>query len=149
VNLRDPDLSRTGNQLAENFTRIPRSLDRSGVCKCLELLQAAPVCGVLSLLHCNAGDKIRASCSGALVRGDFYNLLLRGCMVGELEMSPMRTSIFPGSIFSQPVWRTLLSLWPPQMVRIGDRRYHLSAQVSIWLGNHGPTEKSELTFFRR
>jgi hypothetical protein len=143
VNLRDPDISETEHELAEDFTQIPRSLDRSGVCECLGLLQAAPGCGVLSLFLCNAGDTIRAFCSGAFLCADFCNLLLRGRMVGKLEMSSMRAGVFPGCIFSQPVWRALFPLWPPQMVRVGDRRYHFPAQVSVWLGSYRSTEKSQ------
>ena len=32
------------------------------------------------------------------------------------------------------------------MVRVGDWRYHFPAQISIWLGNHRPTEKPELVY---
>jgi hypothetical protein len=57
-------------------------------------------------------------------------------------MPTVQRIVFQSCIPSQLVWRQLLSLWPSQMVGVGDRNCRLPSEVSIWVDGNGSVPRT-------
>jgi hypothetical protein len=108
----------------------------------MEILPEAPSRGVLVFHRFNARNPIRVLCSGLLFRFNLRWLLLPRRLSGELEMPAVRRTVFQSCILSQPVWRQLLSLWPSQMVGVGEWNCHLPSEFSVRVDGDGSVPRT-------
>jgi hypothetical protein len=94
----------------------------------------SPANGRLFSFLCRyAGNTLALYHSSICFRADIRPVFLYRRMLGKLEMSPVRTIIFQGCVFSQFVRRQMFSLRPSEMGCVGGRNSSFNAAIPVWL----------------
>jgi len=119
----------------EKLIRVARSLCGPRLRAYMDLLSPPAPSRILGIPGFDARNPIRLFCARIFLCPDFRRLLLPRGLPCKLEMSPLRWVFFQSSILAKSVRRSLFPLRAAKVVRLGNGRRRLPAEISGWVEN--------------
>jgi hypothetical protein len=114
----------------EKLIRVARSLCGPRLRAYMDLLSPPAPSRILGIPGFDARDPIRLFCARIFLCPNFRCLLLPRGLPCKLEMSALRSVFFQSSILAKSVRRSLFPLRAAKVVRLGNGRRRLPAEIS-------------------